>query len=187
MLKWCNVCKTYKPADEFGTYVRHRPRHDRPTYSRKGNPPVPGSVVVESSCRPCRRARVRKGYDDRQSKRGVGESGLAAFVATIINRIRGRSKANGIPFDLSVPWVVEQYALQGGICPITGLVITYDPRLPRQSTNLSVDRIASGGPYTRENCRLVTRIGNTIRWQMTDAELLVLCRGVVATLGKGET
>jgi hypothetical protein len=52
-------------------------------------------------------------------------------------------------------------------------------------TNASIDRIQPGGAYSLDNIRLVCRIVNTMRWDMSDSELIYWCRKI--TNGKTTT
>ena len=46
-------------------------------------------------------------------------------------------------------------------------------------TNASIDRIEVGGPYIKENIRLVCRQANTMRWTLTDDELVWWCKRII--------
>lgn len=46
-------------------------------------------------------------------------------------------------------------------------------------TNASIDRVVPGCEYTKDNIRLVCRIANTMKWNMTDDELKDWCRRIL--------
>lgn len=46
-------------------------------------------------------------------------------------------------------------------------------------TNASIDRIIPGGDYTETNIRLVCRMANIMKWNMTDGELREWCIRII--------
>lgn len=69
------------------------------------------------------------------------------------------------------------YLKQEGRCALTGVPLTWKLEKGVTTwTNLSLDRIVPGGPYTAENIRLVCRIVNVMRHTLEDAELLSWCK-----------
>ena len=72
---------------------------------------------------------------------------------------------------------------QGGKCALTGVSLTcLLQRGTRTSTNASVDRIVPGGPYEKDNIRLVCARINILRGNMTDSEFLYWCKLVTVNL-----
>lgn len=65
-------------------------------------------------------------------------------------------------------------------CAISGVTLTKQlNKGMKHFTNASVDRIIPGGPYTLDNIRLVCRIVNVMKWNMSDAELKEWCRRIL--------
>lgn len=75
--------------------------------------------------------------------------------------------------ELSVTEVMELWEEQSGKCALTGVPMTFKRQVGTKfKTNLSLDRIEVGGPYIKDNVRLVCTIANKMRLDMSDEELL---------------
>jgi hypothetical protein len=72
---------------------------------------------------------------------------------------------------------------QEGKCALTGVELTFVRGEGRIRTNASIDRISPGGPYIKENVRLVCRIANTIKLNMEDEELFWWCNKILEYKG----
>jgi hypothetical protein len=72
--------------------------------------------------------------------------------------------------------VLDILESQEGKCALTGVKLTFKrERGIKLKTNASIDRIVPGGPYIKENVRLVCSIVNKMRLDMTDEELKYWC------------
>lgn len=79
-------------------------------------------------------------------------------AAVILNRVKKRAKAQGVPFDLTPAWVTEE--LRRGTCAMSG--IRFDLRVDHPygpSVDRKVPRVKGGG-YTVANCRMVLNMVN---------------------------
>ena len=106
---------------------------------------------------------------EEQYKR-INGNPIAYFVQNLqrIKRLGG---------TLSVIEVLELLEQQKGKCALTGVKLTFQ-RINgiRCLTNASIDRIETGGPYTKENVRLVCAVVNNMRWTLADEELKYWCK-----------
>jgi len=158
----CPNCKQTLTADHFRKRSYDKTKHDK---KRVGQ--------LYGWCRTCRRQHDLK-----------RRSNLEGYVSNCCIGIKNRSQKNGIEYDLSVERLLDMHATQDGKCAITSVpmttVIGYGPMY----TNLSVDRIETGGPYTVANTRLVCHIVNIMRHTMSDEELRYWANKIATGLGR---
>lgn len=82
--------------------------------------------------------------------------------------------------SLSMEDVLDVLEKQSGKCALTGITLTFKRELGiKLKTNASIDRIIPGGPYVKENIRLVCSIVNKMRLDMLDDELLYWCQKIL--------
>ena len=86
--------------------------------------------------------------------------------------------------ELSVEDILNLYEQQRGLCALSGVEMTYRTGVGRVKTNMSLDRIEAGGPYIKENVRLVCTHANTIRNDLTDEEMLWWCNKIIQNQNK---
>ena len=65
------------------------------------------------------------------------------------------------------------------MCAITGVPLTNIHGSGIVNTNASLDRIQAGGPYEKDNIRIVCSIINKMRLDNSDAEFMWWCRKVL--------
>ncbi len=71
----------------------------------------------------------------------------------LVGGARSRARKRGLPFDLTVEWVVEK--LVAGMCEYSGLPLTLEPKDGRRHPRSpSIDRIDPSGGCTKANCRI---------------------------------
>ena len=86
--------------------------------------------------------------------------------------------------ELTTNILLEILDAQGGRCALTGVKMTNTIIRGRKTwTNASVDRIVSGGAYTKENIQLVCVAVNIFRSQMSVQEYREWCRLVARFRG----
>lgn len=69
-------------------------------------------------------------------------------------------------------------------CALTGIEMTcFLEKGINFKTNMSIDRLAPGGPYIKENCRLVCKMTNIMRWTNSDEELVYWCKRIIEHVG----
>jgi len=82
--------------------------------------------------------------------------------------------------NLSATDLLDLLIKQNYKCALSGEQLTCNlSRGTVYLTNASIDRIVPGGPYTLDNIRLVCRIVNTMKWNMSDEELKSWCNKIV--------
>lgn len=116
--------------------------------------------------------RLLHGSTDEQYKRISGNP-KRYFTQNIqrLNRIGG---------SLLVSEALELLDEQNGRCALTNIPLTFQRMNGiKCPTNASFDRIETGGPYIKNNVRLVCSIVNNMRWTSTDEELKYWCRVIL--------
>lgn len=84
--------------------------------------------------------------------------------------IRRRATKRDLDFDLNLKWLTEKFDID--ICEATGIKLaingdpTIDPNYP------SIDRIDSTKGYTKDNCKIVSRIYNVAKGDQSE-EILI--------------
>lgn len=179
--KQCTGCKLPRPLDAF----------DRVSSQR---------TARRSRCRDCVRARKNDPtYRAQQARYArhrrrtdpaakiAGYEKARAYGQTIrgrANRLflaaRQRAETQGVEFSLTQDFI--ERALITGVCPKTGVAFCFlspsagrrfNPHAP------SVDRKDPFGPYSQDNVQIVINAYNLAKNQLTDAELVVLCRQIL--------
>lgn len=76
--------------------------------------------------------------------------------------------------------LLELLEEQDGRCALTGVELTCKlEKGVNCRMNASIDRIVAGGPYIKENCRLVCKVTNMMRLDMEDKELIYWCKRII--------
>ena len=93
-----------------------------------------------------------------------------------IKALLGHKSRRGLSIgDLMVMWGRQQ-----GRCAVSGVPMTYKRSVgSRAPTNASIDRILAGGPYVKNNVRLVCAIVNKMRLDLSDADLYFWCERIL--------
>jgi hypothetical protein len=86
----------------------------------------------------------------------------------------------GIPFEIEVADLQDQWDRQGGRCALTGEQLSVTMREDR---NASLDRINSGGPYSRDNIQWVSKEINIMKNSLPETKFVELCAKVIAHRG----
>ena len=110
-----------------------------------------------------------------RSERGV--------LTKLLNYAHDRARAEGVTFDLDREWLKPK--LDAGVCEVTGL--PYQSVAPGKHRTHpyapSLDRIVAGGPYTKDNVRLVLFAVNRAMSDWGEEVLLTIARALVAKGG----
>ena len=128
----CNKCGIKKPSSDFSAEKGRRPR---------------------ASCKACKNlqtaSRRKENYStDRISKRGM----------VLVSAARYRARKAGIPFNLEQSDISAR--IQAGVCELTG--IPFDLTKPKAWNCPSLDQIAPGAGYTKDNVRVVLYSANVM-------------------------
>lgn len=89
-----------------------------------------------------------------------------------------------IPYLISLQEIDELYNEQGGVCALSEEKLTFGGYRKTKEWNASLDRIDSSGPYSKENCQLVTKDINKAKQQLSDEEFIIMCQQVTKVAAK---
>lgn len=105
------------------------------------------------------------------------------FTSRVIARIKNRSRAKGIKFDLDTEWYRDK--LSHGVCEVSGIKFDYNYESSINGTPLpfspTIDRINPSLGYTKENCRVVVWIYNVCKQTYTDEDVMKLAKSLTTT------
>lgn len=88
--------------------------------------------------------------------------------------VRGKHAVHVTRDDLQALWDA-----QAGLCAISGVPMTFLKGSGRVPTNLSMDRIDSARPYTKDNVQLVCYQANLMKSELTVEQLRFWCERVL--------
>lgn len=148
----CPGCGRDRPASEF----RERTGVDAERRNRSGQP--------YGRCQECRRTE---------------KSGPRRYLTKLIYRAKIRKDERNIKV-ITPDHMLHVLHMQGGICPLTGLTLTFTAGSGFVFTNASLDRIDQTKGYIQGNVRLVTLWANYARNSLTDEDFFYFCNLVVA-------
>lgn len=133
---------------------------------------------------------LRKAYYDKPDVRTRNLARRIKYHASVQGRAvnlvlaaKARSKSKNMPCDITPEWVAKRIEI--GFCQATSRrfdlyqgtrgIKSRSPNAP------SLDQVIPGKGYTRENTRVVCLAYNLAKGEMSDAELLQLCRDILST------
>lgn len=94
-----------------------------------------------------------------------------AWANAARNNSRRRAKEKGVWNDLTIEQIKSMLPLDM-ICPIIGIKMDFNQGNKVSAPNSpTIDRINPGGPYTKENCHVISNLANRGKCQMTMAQL----------------
>lgn len=189
-MKICTMCKLSLPLDNFYS----SPRKDRPNGKQ---------FKISSCCKKCSniksRERYAKGvrYTETRLLYNASEKGkecLERASRKHYESIRGRAchllnnakkrQNKWSSFDIDREFIEQK--LENGFCEVTGL--QFDFTSPGQSKKNpfapSIDRIDNSQGYVKSNVRVVLWAVNLMHGEMTDDQLISMCKAVIKGLEK---
>ncbi len=149
-MRVCKICYIEKELTEFSKCSKNAFRHQ---------------------CKSCiskikHERYVHTNVKDKMYKRVYG-----SYEQYFLVQLRKRDRIK----TLSVSDCLEMVKNQNGKCALTGLDFVLEPNNPYLPT---LDRIQSGGGYTKENVRLVCNAANSFRNKWPDQIFFDICRRV---------
>ena len=126
-----------------------------------------------------RRHRVGERFGRCQECRRTEKSGPRRYLTQLIYKAKDRRDERSVK-AISVDHMLHILRLQSGICPLTGLTLTFSTGSGIVFTNASLDRINPKLGYTQGNVRLVTLWANLARNSLAAEDFFSFCNLVVA-------
>ena len=130
--------------------------------------------------RAIRAEKAAKQHFNRKYKSLKGRAGC------LFRSARDRAARKGLPFDLTVDWVLTR--LKAGSCEVTGFGFEFGPHPDgaggRHPYGPSVHRVEPALGYTQENCQMVTWLYNRALGPYKHEVLMGLARRLVELEGK---
>lgn len=87
-----------------------------------------------------------------------------------------RAKQRNKDIEITLDDLLEQWNLQAGKCPITGIPMGHPEKGINHPSVASLDRIDPSKGYVPGNIRFVSMWANLARWSGNDRELIAWCR-----------
>lgn len=180
--KKCSICKEVKDISEF--YIR-----------KKTKKPV-------ARCKTCNYSLSRKSYgkltkeekDERNRQHTVwvreqiNKGNFKVFVRSKLNSYKHSAKTKGVPFDLSVSFLVDLLKRQEQRCYYTGVDLTFESfrglgkrriTLVNSHNQASLDRKDPQKGYVEGNVVWAAWIVNTCKNMLSEKEFYRFCATVV--------
>ena len=120
---------------------------------------------LKSSCKICANDKIAE--TRRLWYRGIRVSWYNDFVK--------HARKRGIPWELTMDDVAEQFYQQKYKCNLTGLSIKFPKKGKFQKAPASIDRIDSRLPYRPDNIQIVVRKINMMKKDYDQKEFIELC------------
>lgn len=154
----CHDCLQYKEESEFTanatqSSIRHNRRH---------------------ICNACN--------TERQRKHDVALSDNKKLIKCLRFRFLGardRAFKKQIPFNVELEDLINLWNKQRGLCALSGIKMTFELKMGRTSTNVSIDKINKDLGYTKDNIQLVCMACNQMKSDLSETEMYQFCKNVV--------
>lgn len=164
MTKICAMCKEEKELSQFRLRKRLYRKNE---------------FYHHSYCFPCEKIRERNRY--LKDKRGYETVRVRAL--NLLGGAKRRAEKRG-DFDLDLNFIIEK--LEKGRCEVTGLKFDFScmGKGKKNPFAPSIDRIDNKLGYTKSNVRFVLWAVNLMHGEMTDDQLIKMCKAVIEGLEK---
>ena len=138
-------------------------------------------------CRQCKHCQKEHYVQQRAHLLNDDDAAWRYKLQQALKGTRRRSKIKNTYNDLDLEFIMYLWAKQNGKCAITGLDMTYKFYEGRVNTNVSIDRIDSSKGYTKDNVQLVCMVANQMKNDLTQSQLLDLCRMIITNNDKSSS
>lgn len=154
----CHCCGEYKDMTEFSPNGGANPiRNNR-----------------RSMCKTCTTDRQRKQHRALDKESMLHKCLNSRFLAA-----RDRAKRHNIPFNITLEYLENLWKEQQGLCALSGIPMTFELKIGRTHTNLSIDKIDREKGYILGNVQLVCMACNQIKSDLSDEEVYYFCKSIV--------
>jgi hypothetical protein len=152
----CKLCRGSFPSEKMGQRMQ---KHT-------------GLMVPRRECLACFNAEQRRKYHEDAERRArrqdrVRERRRENVARSILNRVRSRANAHGIPFSLKEADILPLPTH----CPVLHIPLLYDARQGPQFTSPSIDRIDPRQGYVPGNVVVVSWRANVLKRDASLKEL----------------
>ena len=154
----CHCCGIYKDENDFTPNGNTSP-------ARNGR---------KSICKNCDCARQRNRDINLKDAIKLRKCMNSRFLAA-----RDRANKHNIPFDITLDYLMELWDKQKGMCALSGIEMTFELKMGRTHTNVSIDKIDRTKGYTVGNVQLVCMACNQIKSDMTEEAMYYFCKNIV--------
>lgn len=197
-MKTCTTCNSEKPLFEFNKAPRNKDGYQyecrscrnegkrRKRRELKANPAMPPAAKVCPRCnleKPgtafardlgahsgiggwCKACQNAKRLHDRKS------DPVRYKMRTMLNCARGRAKAEHLPFNLTLDWLMETFGAATH-CPVLGHELNWTgTSIGPTPWSPSLDEVVLGKGYVKGNVTLMSHKANAMKSNATDAQLI---------------
>jgi len=111
----------------------------------------------------------------------MNDSDPISYFKHLIYGCKTRSRSYGSVCTLTIEQLIDLYEKQNKKCALSGIEMMTVRKAGKNIYNASIDRIIPGGDYSIDNIRIVCNQVNMMRSNLSDYELLFLCKSIVNT------
>ena len=155
----CKSCNQEKSLEQFSRSNTHRSL---------------SYLTWKSECQICESKRKKLERDKRAEQNGVEYN-----IQIVLNDVSKRVKKYHREFDIDLPYLIDLYKKQNGVCSYTGIQMGF--RLG-SFERLSLDRIDSNKGYTKDNVVWCCWIANNMKQDMKVEEFHKWINDIQTTL-----
>lgn len=106
------------------------------------------------------------------------------YIDYLYDYLERNAKKRNIDVKITINDIIEKYENQKVICVYTGNIMTLDDKKNHNPNNISVDRIDSTKPYTKDNIQLVCSIVNKMKYDLTHDQFVEMIFAVTKQYNK---
>lgn len=200
--KECNTCGDDLPLDNFSKnkYGKYHRANDCTKCRNIARRLINNERIMNGTkyCRSCETTKdVSKFHADKSTNDGLqtycgvckiralnmSSSKFEGFIKKLFTDLKKNATKRNIIVKIKLSDILDLYKKQNGRCAYTDVLMTTD-RIPKENSrltnpnNISVDRIDSTLPYTKQNIQLVCVVINLVKYDLSENNFLSMCAKV---------